>query len=110
MVEDINVLLERLNFSEEESIRFFSLNMSSTNVKGYKAWAVGKIMFDEKVDRDTMYHVLKSLSFTKEDVNFVSLKEGVILAKFGTIEDRTRILNLCLLGCFINVFFPCYLL
>ncbi|KAL1165650.1 hypothetical protein V6Z11_A06G142500 [Gossypium hirsutum] len=40
MVEDINMLLERLNFSEEESIRFFSLNMSSTNVKGYEAWAV----------------------------------------------------------------------
>lgn len=60
------MLLERLNFSEEESIRFFSLNMSSTNVKGYEAWAVGKIMFDEKVNRDTMYHVLKSLSFTKE--------------------------------------------
>lgn len=49
MVEDINMLLERLNFSEEESIRFFSLNMSSTNVKGYEAWAVGKIMFDERL-------------------------------------------------------------
>ncbi|MBA0598060.1 hypothetical protein Gorai_007839, partial [Gossypium raimondii] len=47
MVEDINMLLERLNFSEEESIRVVSSNMSSTNGKGYEAWAVGKIMSDE---------------------------------------------------------------
>ncbi|MBA0731444.1 hypothetical protein Golax_022831 [Gossypium laxum] len=40
MVEDINMLLERFNFSEEESIRLVSSNMSSTNGKGYEAWAV----------------------------------------------------------------------
>ncbi|MBA0766574.1 hypothetical protein Gotri_015604, partial [Gossypium trilobum] len=33
-------------------------------------------------------------TFTKECVNFVELKEGVIQVKFGAIEDRTRILNL----------------
>ncbi|MBA0653984.1 hypothetical protein Goklo_021073, partial [Gossypium klotzschianum] len=56
--------------------------------------AVGKIMLGERVNRNAMYRVLKLLWFTKEDVNFVELKEGVILVKFGAIEDRTRILNL----------------
>ncbi|KAH1073591.1 hypothetical protein J1N35_025919 [Gossypium stocksii] len=51
-------------------------------------------MSDEKVNRDVMYRVRKSLWFTKEDVNFVSLKQGVIFVNFGTIKDRTRILNL----------------
>ncbi|MBA0803481.1 hypothetical protein Gohar_013689 [Gossypium harknessii] len=50
----------------------------------------------ERVNRNAMYRVLKSLWFTKEDVNFVELKEGVILVNFGAIEDRTRILNLSL--------------
>ncbi|MBA0561086.1 hypothetical protein Golob_017939, partial [Gossypium lobatum] len=36
---------------------------------------------------------LASIMFTKEEVSFVALNEGVILVKFGKI-DRTRILNL----------------
>ncbi|MBA0683311.1 hypothetical protein Goari_024978 [Gossypium aridum] len=51
-------------------------------------------MFEEKVNREAMYRVLKSLCFTKEDVNFVALKEGVILVKFGNVEYKKRILNL----------------
>ncbi|MBA0772098.1 hypothetical protein Gotri_007534 [Gossypium trilobum] len=47
-----------------------------------------------KINRDAMYHVLKSLWFTKEDVIFVVLKEGIILVMFGPIEDRNKILNL----------------
>ncbi|KAK5812074.1 hypothetical protein PVK06_027473 [Gossypium arboreum] len=41
-----------------------------------------------------MYRILKSLWFTKEEVNFAALDEGVIFVKFGAIEDRRRILNL----------------
>ncbi|MBA0880459.1 hypothetical protein Goshw_009868 [Gossypium schwendimanii] len=94
MVEDINVLLERLNFSEEEWIRVISSNVKSSKIQGYEAWAVEKIMSGEKVNKNAVYRVLNSLWFTKEDVNFVELKEGVILVKFGVIEDRKRILNL----------------
>ncbi|MBA0765536.1 hypothetical protein Gotri_014716 [Gossypium trilobum] len=63
-------------------------------MQGYEAWAVGKIMSSEKVNREAMYRVLKSLWFTKEEVNFVALNDGTILVKFGNIEDRTRMLNL----------------
>ncbi|MBA0770683.1 hypothetical protein Gotri_019286 [Gossypium trilobum] len=94
MAEDINVLLERLNFSEEEWIRVISSNVKSSKIQGYEAWAVEKIMSGEKVNKNAVYRVLNSLWFTKEDVNFVELKEGVILVKFGVIEDRMRILNL----------------
>ncbi|KAH1064049.1 hypothetical protein J1N35_029036 [Gossypium stocksii] len=41
-----------------------------------------------------MYRVFKSLWFTKGEVKFVALKEGVILVKFGNMEDRKRLLNL----------------
>nr|KJB49176.1 hypothetical protein B456_008G104900 [Gossypium raimondii] len=94
MVEDINELLERLNFSEEKSIRVISTNKNEANTHGYEAWAVGKIMAKEKINREAMYRVLKSLWFTKEEISFVALNGGVILVKFGNIEDRTRILNL----------------
>ncbi|MBA0640716.1 hypothetical protein Goklo_023625 [Gossypium klotzschianum] len=93
MAEDINVLLERLNFSEEESVRVISFIERLSKPQGYEAWVVGKIMSGEKVNKNAMYRVLKPLWFTKENVNFVKLKVGVILVKFGAIEDRTWILN-----------------
>ncbi|MBA0847419.1 hypothetical protein Goshw_017685 [Gossypium schwendimanii] len=93
MAEDINVLLERLNFSEEESVRVISSIERLSKSQGYEAWVVGKIMSGEKVNKNAMYRVLKPLWFTKENVNFVELKVGVILVKFGAIEDRTWILN-----------------
>ncbi|MBA0854565.1 hypothetical protein Goshw_001784, partial [Gossypium schwendimanii] len=48
----------------------------------------------EKVNREAMYRVLKSLWYIKEEVNFVALNDATILVKFGNIEDRTRMLNL----------------
>ncbi|MBA0592313.1 hypothetical protein Gorai_009296, partial [Gossypium raimondii] len=51
-------------------------------------------MSGEKVNREAMYRVLKSLWFTKEEANFVALTDGVILVNFGNIDDRRRILNL----------------
>ncbi|MBA0670141.1 hypothetical protein Goklo_007291 [Gossypium klotzschianum] len=76
MVEELNELLEKLTFFEEESNRLFSFTRLSSNSKGYEAWEIGK--------------------FTKEEVNFVELREKVILVKFGKVEDRIRILNLAL--------------
>ncbi|MBA0736621.1 hypothetical protein Gogos_010156 [Gossypium gossypioides] len=51
-------------------------------------------MSEEKVNREAMYRVIKSLWFIKEEVSFVALNDGVILVKFGNIDDKTRILNL----------------
>ncbi|MBA0880165.1 hypothetical protein Goshw_014377, partial [Gossypium schwendimanii] len=92
--EDINKLLEKLNFSEEEATKVVSTKLGSMNSQGFEAWAIGKIMSVEKVNREAMYRVFKSLWFTKEEVNFVALKEGAILVKFGNVEDKKRILNL----------------
>ncbi|PPS19209.1 hypothetical protein GOBAR_AA01364 [Gossypium barbadense] len=68
MVEDINALFERLNFSEEEAIKVVSSKVKSLKIQGYEAWAIGKIMSDERVNKNAMYRVLKSLWFTKEEV------------------------------------------
>ncbi|MBA0799837.1 hypothetical protein Gohar_010326, partial [Gossypium harknessii] len=64
MVEELNELLEKLAFFEEESNRLFSFTRLSSN--------------------------------SKEEVNFVELREKVTLVKFGEVEDRIRILNLAL--------------
>ncbi|PPD73204.1 hypothetical protein GOBAR_DD29870 [Gossypium barbadense] len=92
--EDINELLAKLNFSEEEAMRVVSTKVGSTSSQGFETWAIGKLMAEEKVNREAIYRVFKSLWFTKEEVNFVSLKEGAILVKFGNEDDRKRILNL----------------
>ncbi|MBA0618692.1 hypothetical protein Godav_027997 [Gossypium davidsonii] len=87
MADDINALLKNLKFSEEESVRVISSNIV-TNYQGFEAWAVGKIMAIEKPNREAMYRVLRSLWFTKYDVNFVALNEEVIFVKFGCVEDE----------------------
>ncbi|MBA0754683.1 hypothetical protein Gogos_005526 [Gossypium gossypioides] len=77
-----------------ESKWVISTKRNNENLQGYEVWAVGKIMAKEKLNREAMYRVLKSLWFTKDEVNFVAFNKDVILVKFGDIEDRTRILNL----------------
>ncbi|KAK5772489.1 hypothetical protein PVK06_048778 [Gossypium arboreum] len=51
-------------------------------------------MSNEKINKELMYRVLRSVWYTKEEVNFLELKEKVILVKFGEVDDRPRILNL----------------
>lgn len=51
-------------------------------------------MAEEKINREAMYRVLKSLWFTKETINFVAMMEGLFLVKFGSKEDKERIFNL----------------
>ncbi|MBA0550467.1 hypothetical protein Golob_021412, partial [Gossypium lobatum] len=53
-----------------------------------------KLLSVEKVNREVVYWVFKSIWYTKEEVNFVAMKEGIVLVKFGNVEDRKRILNL----------------
>ncbi|PPR85315.1 hypothetical protein GOBAR_AA35374 [Gossypium barbadense] len=91
--DEINVLLGKLKFSEEESVQIMSTN-DGKNVKGFESWAVGKIMATEHPNREAMYRVFKSLWYTKEEVDFVALKEGAVIVKFGCLEDRSRILKL----------------
>ncbi|MBA0712598.1 hypothetical protein Golax_011687 [Gossypium laxum] len=69
MVEELNELIEKLTFSEEESNRVFSSTRLSSNSKGYEAWQI-------------------------EEVNIVELREKVILVKYRDVEDRIRILNI----------------
>ncbi|PPD75267.1 hypothetical protein GOBAR_DD27807 [Gossypium barbadense] len=93
MTDEINDLLEKLKFSEEETIRVVSTS-EGNNARGFESWAIGKIMVIAPPSKEAMYRVFKSLWFTKEEVDFVALKEGPVIVKFGCIEDRSRILNL----------------
>ncbi|TYI35963.1 hypothetical protein ES332_A03G110900v1 [Gossypium tomentosum] len=70
------------------------MNKKLTNIQRCEAWAIGKIISEEKVNKEAMYHVIEPLWFIKEEVSFVALNDGVILVKFGNIDDRMRILNL----------------
>ncbi|KAK5825733.1 hypothetical protein PVK06_020596 [Gossypium arboreum] len=93
ITEEINELLERLKFSEDEAVQVISTN-GDKNIQGFESWAVGKIMAIEAPNREAMYRVFRSLWYTKEDIDFVALKEGVVTVKFGYLEDQSRILNL----------------
>ncbi|PPD78724.1 hypothetical protein GOBAR_DD24347 [Gossypium barbadense] len=90
--KEINDLLERLKFSKEESTQVISKN-DVHSVCSFESWVVDKIMATE-ASNETMYRVFKSLWYTKEEVDFVALKEGVVIDKFEYQEDYNRILNL----------------
>nr|KJB65286.1 hypothetical protein B456_010G088000 [Gossypium raimondii] len=93
MTDEINKLLEKLKFLEDESTRVMSTR-DVNNARGFESGAIGKIMATELLNREAMYRVFKSLLFTKEEVDFVALREGAVIVKFGCLEDRSRILNL----------------
>ncbi|MBA0598030.1 hypothetical protein Gorai_007810, partial [Gossypium raimondii] len=71
MTEEINDLLDRLKFLEEESTQVI-YNIDTHSACGFKSWAVGKIMATEIPNREAMYRVFISLWFTKEEVDFVA--------------------------------------
>ncbi|MBA0704940.1 hypothetical protein Golax_017162 [Gossypium laxum] len=73
MVEDINELLNKLSFLEEEATRVMITKVGSNSSQGFEAWAIGKVMSEEKVNREAMYHVFKSLWFTKEEVRISNI-------------------------------------
>lgn len=56
--------------------------------------AVGKLLTKERIHKKLMYRVLRSLWYTKDWVKFVEVDVGTFLIKFGTVEDRERIMNL----------------
>ncbi|PPR99732.1 hypothetical protein GOBAR_AA20934 [Gossypium barbadense] len=59
------------------------------NMQGFESWAVGKIMVTEIPNREAMYRVFCSLWYTKEEVDFEALKEGVVIGKgFGLYDFR----------------------
>ncbi|MBA0804901.1 hypothetical protein Gohar_004456, partial [Gossypium harknessii] len=93
MTDEINELLEKLKFSEEKTTWVVS-TCEGSNPRRFESWAIGKIMAIEQPDKEAMYRVFKVLWFTKEEVDFVALKEGFVIVKFGCMEDRSRILNL----------------
>ncbi|KAK5833753.1 hypothetical protein PVK06_017607 [Gossypium arboreum] len=91
--DEINELLGKLKFSEEELVQITSTK-GGGNIQGFESWAMGKIMETEHLNSEAMYRVFRSLWYTKEEVDFVALKEGPVIVKFGCLEDRSRILNL----------------
>lgn len=94
MKEDISVLMANLKFFEEESTRVVCQTVEGKKLSGYEAWAVGKILSNDTMNKEVMYRVLRSLWFTKEIVCFMELYGGVFLVKFGRVEDRERIMSL----------------
>ncbi|MBA0818382.1 hypothetical protein Gohar_021530, partial [Gossypium harknessii] len=90
MAEDINNLLARLKFSEEESTSVVGLRKDSMDDQGYEAWAIDKVLSKDKINREAMYRVLKLIWFTKEPVSFVFMDEGGVLGELVAIDWRDR--------------------
>lgn len=71
-----------------------SQNKLDKECEGWEKWALGKLLTKERIHKESMYSFLRSLWYTKEWVNFVEVEESTFLVRFGSLEDRDRILSL----------------
>lgn len=85
---------QHLNFSEEEVKKVQILDKITKEGEGWESWAMSKLLTRERVHKESMYRVLQSLWYIKYWVNFMEVAEGTFLFKFGSMEDRDRILGL----------------
>lgn len=49
---------------------------------------MGKLLTKERVHKESMFRVLRSLWYTKDWDSFTEVEEGTFLVKFGLMEDR----------------------
>lgn len=94
MDKEVRGMLQHLKFSEEKAKKVLSQNKIVQEGEGYEKWAMGKMLTKERIHNESMYRVLRSFWYTKEWVNFVEVEESTFLVKFGSLEDRDRILSL----------------
>ncbi|KAG8493332.1 hypothetical protein CXB51_010699 [Gossypium anomalum] len=59
MADELNNMLANLKFSETEQERGICQSSINSDIQGYEAWALGKFMWEEKINREAMYRVLK---------------------------------------------------
>ncbi|MBA0549359.1 hypothetical protein Golob_020395 [Gossypium lobatum] len=77
MAEDINNLFSRLTFTEEEANQVVGMNKLSPNFHGHEAWAVGKVMSTEKINREAMYRVWLRVKLGQPNANRGNWRNGV---------------------------------
>ncbi|MBA0767006.1 hypothetical protein Gotri_015987, partial [Gossypium trilobum] len=91
MVEELNELLEKLTFFEEESNRLFSFTRLSSNSKGYEAWEIGK---DQEIEKYTLnlspfWVRIYNIPFDQMDRQTV-LELGKVIGEVMAIDWRDR--------------------
>ncbi|MBA0860395.1 hypothetical protein Goshw_017260 [Gossypium schwendimanii] len=95
MADETNHLLKRLTLTdaEGEEVSFgikdeFSVQLGSEN------WAVGKLITDGAFNRDALVRVFKNVWYTDDEVTFIYLNSNTLLVKFGSKEDKKKIMDL----------------
>lgn len=66
MDEEVKEMLAKLKFSEEDTKKLFTMDSISPKAEGWEAWVVGKLLTKARVNKEAMYHVLRS-SWYKND-------------------------------------------
>lgn len=77
MAEEIRELLENFRFSEEESRKMVLKNLSIEADKGNEAWAVGRLLTKERVNKEAMYRFFRSLVHKRKCQFFGTLRWNV---------------------------------
>lgn len=94
MDEEVRGMLQRLKFSEEEAKRVLCQHQIVLEDEGDEKWVMGKMLTSERIHKESMYGVLRSLWYTKEWVNFMEVEDNLFLIKFRSPEDSDKILSM----------------
>ncbi|MBA0568741.1 hypothetical protein Golob_006211, partial [Gossypium lobatum] len=91
-------LLVNLKFSESEKERVVCQNATELDIQGFEAWVVGKIMAEEKINREAIFRALKSLCFDQCLFSMVPFVKGQDISHYNVnhVPFWVRIYNICL--------------
>jgi len=96
MAEELEVLLRKLSFTEEEG-EGVELGSSSTKAAKEvgKNCVIMKIMSPRSISLDTLRKNLRMLWKTNKRVNISELEADLFLVEFGDGKDKKKILDMC---------------
>ena len=95
MAEELEVLWNKLSFTEEEGVGV-DLGSSSTRVAKEvgKNCAIMKIMTQKSISFDALRKNMRMLWKTNKWVNFSELEAELVLVEFGEGKDKKKILDM----------------
>ena len=95
MDEELEVLWNKLSFTEEEGVGV-DLGSSSTRVAKEvgKNCAIMKIMTQKSISFDALRKNMRMLWKTNKWVNFSELEAELVLVEFGDGKDKKKILDM----------------
>lgn len=91
MTNENNDLLSNLKFSNKEVASVHAGEDDELIHTEFEARAVGKLFTDCSYTKEVQFWILPSVCYYEEQLQFVAIFGSLVIVKFGSVEDKTKI-------------------